>query len=303
MRIFFSMVILLFTSSVLASGSILWWNIGYNNYSLPSKKNPWQQNLDDAFQEHDWKQYDIIALGEFIPDTLDPLSLSEIKEHFPFQKIIKYNNAYEKSFYIFSKRSFTTTIKDLDWVSPYQSQLEQEEYRKKWENKYGSMDRFKRKYVRITTQIGHKFYNFIFYHLNNPWDLLKKNKLKLAYQFLFVKSNPLYNQIRQLKERLKEDLGPNYRKTHTIMMGDSNCPPKVKGVVPMCYRLFKSLLPIKKDIRNADTIPAKRSTAYDKIPSVKIDHAQIGSVVKAKVEVFEDLQGSDHKALKLSILE
>lgn len=293
---------ILISSAAISSHKILWWNIGYNDYSLPSETNPGETNLDDSLKSIDWDQYDVVAFGEFIPKTLDKDSLNNLKSLFPYQKVLKYNNAYGKSLYIFSKSKFKFKVSKLGWVNPNDSFLEQLKYKKETIKKYGNMDTFVRKYIRISLGLNNIEYNFVFYHLNNPWIKIKKidGVLKLGYELLFGKRNPLYNQILNLKESLKKDLGNNLQRKNIVIMGDSNCPRKVKGVTPVCYDIIEDILPVILDKQKQITFPAYGSRVYKKFPSVRIDHAQTSSHIRSSIRVM-DYVGSDHSALELTI--
>jgi endonuclease/exonuclease/phosphatase family metal-dependent hydrolase len=291
-----------FAMSAYADINVLWWNIGYNEYALPSQVNPGQTNLDDSLQNNHWNKYDIVSLGEFVKNTLNPKSLDSLKADFPYQKVIKYNEAYGKSIYLFSKTPFELKVALLDWSNPHKSLERQKKYKDREEKKYGSMATFDRKYIRLKTKIAAKEYNFVFYHLNNPWMRYKRKAgmLKLGYELLFGKRNPLYHQLLQLREALKNDLGEDYKQKNLVVMGDSNCPKKAKGLTPICYRLVKKILPLVEDEAKEDTFPAEHSIIYKKLPSVKIDHAQVSKKLKAELKVLS-LRGSDHKALELRI--
>ena len=294
--------LLALSSNAFCSAKVLWWNIGYNEYSIPSTQNPGQSNLDDSLQSIDWNQYDIVAFGEYIPKTLNENSLDEIKCLFPYQKILKYNDAYGKSLYIFSKKKFSFKVSNLDWTNPNDSVSEQLYYKRDMTDEYGSMATFERRYIRITLKLRGKKYNFVFFHLNNPWVLFKKHDgvLKVGYELLFGKSNPLYNQILNLKQSLKKDLGSDYKRKNLILMGDSNCPRRAKGITPVCYKRMREILPVVLDKKKEITFPAKGSVVYGKLPKVKIDHVQASKSIKSKARVINYV-GSDHKAVEVSI--
>ena len=295
-------LLLALSSNAICSAKVLWWNIGYNEYSIPSTQNPGQSNLDDSMQTIEWNQYDIVAFGEYIPKTLNKSSLDTIKSLFPYQKILKYNDAYGKSLYIFSKKKFSYKVSNLDWTNPNDSASEQLYYKRDMTDEYGSMDTFERRYIRITLGFNAKEYNFVFFHLNNPWVLFKNHDgvLKVGYELIFGKSNPLYNQILNLKNSLKKDLGSDYRNKNLVLMGDSNCPRRAKGITPVCYKRMREMLPIVLDQNKEITFPAFGSVVFGKLPKVKIDHVQSSKGIRAKARVLNYL-GSDHKPVELSI--
>ena len=291
-----------FSSS--AKFSVLWWNIGYNEYSLPSKNNSSYSNLEETFMNHNWGQYEIVALGEYIHGTMGEDSLREIKKTFPYQQVIQYNDFYKKSIYLLSKRKLQVKIEELDWVSPYISREKQESYRDKQVDKYGPMGNFKRKYIRVSTNIDKLNYHFVFYHFNNPWVLYLENgnKLKVAYELLFGSRNPLMNQINQFYEKIKNDIGDDYRNQRVVLMGDSNCPEKAKGFTPKCFDLLQSILPLVNSDKTKSTYPAPGSTVWGSGHSVKIDHVQVSPVVKAETRTLE-IEGSDHRAVEVLLRE
>lgn len=302
MKYILALLSILISSSALSSHKILWWNIGYNDYSLPSQTNPGQTNLDDSLKTIDWDQYDVVAFGEFIPRTLDKDSLNNLKSLFPHQKVLKYNNAYGKSLYIFSKNKFKFKVSTIGWANPNDNLLEQLKYKQEMVNKYGNMDTFVRKYIRITLSLSGIDYNFVFFHLNNPWMLFKKHDgiLKLGYELLFGTENPLYNQILNLQNSLVKDLGQNFQRKNVVLMGDSNCPRKAKGLTPVCYKLLEEILPVVLDEKKEITFPAKGSIVYNKLPKVKIDHVQTSSHIRSTSSVL-DFVGSDHRAVELTL--
>ncbi len=296
---------LILSSQVLSSSKVLWWNIGYNQYSLPSSVNLGQTQLDDTLQNYDWQKYNIVSFGEFVKGTLHPKSLSKLKSIFRYRKLINYNDVYGKSLYIFSKNPFNIYIKDLDWAKPSFSQEQKQEYKNNLIQKYGNMDTFIRKYIRITTTIFEEKVNFIFYHLNNPWPKYYKKigKIRTAAEILLGYNNPLFNQVLNMRMRLVEDFGEDYDSENIVMMGDSNCPKDIKGLLPACYALLKDMLTVVEDIDNLITFPARSSKVYKKFPSVKIDHVQVtsGLIEDASSKVLK-LIGSDHYALELNFL-
>ena len=164
------------------------------------------------------------------------------------------------------------------------------------------MDTFVRKYIRISLTLSGIDYNFVFFHLNNPWMLFKKKDglLKVGYELLFGKKNPLYNQILNLRNSLEKDLGQYFQRKNLVIIGDSNCPRKAKGVTPVCYKLMKDILPIVLDNNKQITFPAKGSSVYKKLPKVKIDHVQTSGHIRSSSKVLAYV-GSDHRAIELTI--
>lgn len=300
------LVLFLLTISTygLSAPKVLWWNIGYNEYSLPSTVNKQQTQLDDTLQSYNWQKYDIVALGEYIEGTLNQNSLNKLKSYFPYQKVINYNDAYGKSIFIFSKTSFDSRVFKLDWADPSISKDSQNRYKEKLVAEYGNMDTFMRKYIRISTRILDEDYNFIFYHLNNPWPKFYKKigKIRTATEIIFGRNNPLYNQILNIKKNLEDDFGANYKDENIIMMGDSNCPQNVKGISSSCYEVLDEILDVVVDKEDLVTFPARNSKVFKKFPSVKIDHAQVspGLIGKTTTKVMR-LIGSDHYPIELTI--
>jgi endonuclease/exonuclease/phosphatase family metal-dependent hydrolase len=281
--------------------SVLWWNIGYNHYSLPINDYSKKTNLEETLEGHDWSDYDVVALGEYIEGTLPKESLDELKKHFKWSKIIKYNSAYDKSIYILSKYDFTYTAETIDWVNPNWSLNEISRYRKSSEFFYGSTKTFKRKYLRIKLNKDGKDNNLVFYHFNNPWPGLKRlfGKYLTAAEILTGRDNPLYNQILQFEDKLKKDLGLNYKNKRVLIMGDSNCPRTIKGIKPVCYNKLGKILTLRVDKNKENTFPALKSTVSGKYPDVKIDHIQTSeSLGRATVKVLK-LNGSDHYPIHL----
>ena len=281
--------------------SVLWWNIGYNNYSLPISDYLAKTNLEASLEVHDWSKYDIVALGEYVEGTIPEKSLKALRNQFQWSKIIKYNNAYEKSIYILSKYNFTYVAQTMDWVNPNWSQSEITRYRKTSKFFYGSTKTFKRKYLRIKLNKDGAENNLIFYHLNNPWAGLKKTfgKYLTAAEILTGTSNPLFNQILQLEGKIKKDLGLNYKKKKILIMGDSNCPRTIKGIKPICYNKLGRILTLRIDANKENTFPANDSTAEGKYPNVKIDHVQTSDALgPVSVKVLK-LNGSDHYPIHL----
>ena len=282
------------TSAFATEINFFWWNIGFNYYS--QRVNETQTDLDRTLKYHDFSKYDIIALGEYKDNTLEKTSLDKIKKNFPYQRVVRYNTADDKAIAIYSKYSFDLKEASVDWVDPYWSDTAKARFKRDAPFFYGKTNTFKRKYIRLKFHKEGKEINFIPYHINNPWSGMKNKfgKYLTASEIVWGYDNPLINQVKQMHMKIKMDLGANYKNKNIVMMGDSNCPDKVKGLRTACYNRLSEVLDVRQDIERYVTYPAEFSTMEGKSPKVKIDHAQSSdSFYGIKSEVI-GLKGSDH---------
>src|SRR3989338_6675951 len=199
--------------------NVFWWNIGFNQYSTKISPNDPRTSLDVTLSNNNWEKYDLIVLGEYVSGKVQDSSLEKINKLFPYSKIIKYNNAYDRSIYIRSKTNFTFIEEELDWVDPSWAQWEINQSRKDSEFFYGSTATFKRKYIRIKLVKNGITYFVVPYHFNNPWVGLKKKigKWFTASEIVWGDDNPLYNQIINLHHKIKNDLGNYYDQKKLII--------------------------------------------------------------------------------------
>ena len=298
MKKFLLLIVLSLSSSVFATDiNIFWWNIGFNDYA--NQANDSQTDLDITLKTKDFSKYDVIALGEYKENTLEKSSLDNIKKAFPHQRIVRYNTAYNKAISIYSKYAFELKEGSVDWVNPYWSDKEKARYKKDAPFFYGSTNTFKRKYIRIRFYKENKEINLIPYHINNPWSGMKEKfgKYLTASEIIWGQDNPLINQVKQMHMKIKMDLGANYRDKNIIMLGDSNCPDKVKGLSTACFNRLADILPTRTDSEGYITYPARHSTMEGKSPKVKIDHVQASDSFYNTQTKIRGLKGSDHYPL------
>lgn len=271
--------------------SVLWWNIGYNRYSLPHDNNITQ--FEYNLLNHNWNQYDLVTFGEFQENTLKKESLKHIYNIFPYNKVIKYGSEDHQSYLVLSKYKFNIIEKELDWVDNNWSIEEKQKYKEESKKHYGLMRSGKRKIINVKLEKEGKKYNSIFYHLNNPWVIYQERygKLKTLSKILFSNNHPLYYQMKAFKRFI------NKNKENLLMLGDANCPHSILGITPSCFKHMNNIAPIKIDLMKKSTFPSKESKAITSY-SLKIDHAH--TEMESTIEVL-DLKGSDHYPIILKI--
>lgn len=271
--------------------SVLWWNIGYNKYSLPYDKNITQ--LENTLITHNWQKYDLVAFGEFQESALKEENLKHIYNIFPYKKVIKYGSEDYQNYLVLSKYKFNIIEKELNWVDTSWCIKKQEEYKEEAKKHYGLMISGKRKVINIKLKKDGKEYNSIFYHLNNPWVVYqeKYGKLKTLSKILFSNNHPLYYQMKEFKRFI------NKNKENLLMLGDANCPNDILGITPSCFKHINNIIPVKIDLMKRSTFPAKESKV-SRSYSLKIDHAH--TEMDSEIKVL-DIKGSDHYPVILKI--
>lgn len=299
MRWFLSVLLLLSFQAYGKSLSVFWWNVGGNSYSDDLGD---YTTLDETFMQKDFSGFDVVALGEFKKAAMAPSALKNLTRNFPYQKEFRYNETSSQRIFVLSKHPFRFKSLPVDWIPTEFSASERSQYIEKtkkiqntrWKN-------FKRSYNRITLNVAGKDLHMVFYHFNNPWPGYTETfgKYQAGIELVLGKRNPLMYQLKNFQKRLIQDLGKNYRRKNLLMMGDSNCPYRVKGVVSMCMRRMQSHLLAVIDHAKEYTFPSPYYRNAADFPKVKIDHAQASIYIKKESLNVLDWEGSDHLPLKL----
>lgn len=299
MKKYLILILILCSSLEAKTLSALWWNVGGNAYSDDLGD---YTSLDATFAEKDFSTYDFIALGEFNQKSFDPVSLVNITQHFPYQKQFYYNKKSKSGIFVLSKFPFTYKNAPLDWMGKDFTQQQRNDYLAQAQKIHSKRYKnFERTYHRITVNQGSKKLHLVFYHFNNPWPGYNDTfgNVRAAWEILFGKKNPLMYQLEHFETRLKQDLGEKYRRKNLIMLGDANCPYRIKGLASMCIRRMQRHLPLVLDRFSDFTFPSPYYSNAATYPRVKIDHAQVSvKILNEELEVL-DWEGSDHLPINL----
>lgn len=278
----------------------LWWNIGANAYSDDLGM---YTTLDETLLVKDFSQFDVIAFGEYKDNKLYPQGIKKIESMFPYRIKFKYNKTSKQRIYLFSKYP-VDTMKSyiMDWVPGSMNDDQKKKYKERMRKKLGKrVNNFIRTYNRVTLRVNNKKINFIFYHLNNPWPgyIESSGRVGAGAELILGKRNPLMYQLTNFQRIIKHDLGKDYLKKPIIMMGDSNCATRVKGIATACIKRMERIMPLVMDHARMYTFPADTWSGAGNYPKVKIDQAQ-SNIHSNDLELkVLEWNGSDHYPITL----
>lgn len=284
----------------------MFWNIGNGRYSNTDSDGV--PHILGSLEELANSNFDIIALSEYNEIHLRKkpefnTALEELSKNFPFKEFIPYSEGGNSGVVIYSKSEFNLKVGELDWVRSHWSIKRKKRYKKRISKKFGNTGHYTRSYLRARVIKSGKEFNIVFYHLHSPWNAIEKKigKLRTALKSIFGRFHSVANQISQIKNRLVDDFGRNYRNENIAILGDSNCAYKMFGIKTGCYKLLERILPPVYDSGKSFTWPDENSTDANISQKVRIDHINVSKRFQDREAYIPSLKGSDHKPIAIRL--
>ncbi|NDC39567.1 MAG: hypothetical protein EBZ48_16265, partial [Proteobacteria bacterium] len=209
---------------------VLWWNMGKGETSRKLKEKLGYSPLDRNLRKLPLSKMgpDVLILGEYLPEYLEPETNAWLAQQFPYQKAFIYaTKGYgpKRSIGVFSTKPFNSRYKSegLDWTPPGDDADEAARYRQEYvEQDPSAPEAYVRSYQRIEIQAPSGLISLAPVHLCNPWPAMRRHdgKLEMGLELMLESDNPVANQIQRELGWFRKDLGDDWWRKPLLMMGD-----------------------------------------------------------------------------------
>lgn len=301
---------------------VLWWNIRYGGglsrtlqararLKDPDAVSSLDENLKVLAGKKDGP--DLMALGEFIPDSLERLTIEVLERAYPYHRYFPYNPQIpDRGIAIYSRVPFSSQTVQVDWTDLRETPPAQEYYRRQWEHDHGvqTTATFERPLINLTLNWQGREIHVVPVHLLMPWLLIQKGfpavgKELTGLSLMFGDHNPLVNQVVRFKAELEKMLQQKKSQQKggapaLMILGDFNLPDSVYGVAPYGFRLMQEGL-YRAFQSPRSTFPAQSAEFKGQIRDLTIDHAWVSSSVHVDEAQVLPLRGSDHYPITVGI--
>jgi len=255
---------------------VLEWNVHYGGLNTG---NVIDSNLEELVRSR--AKPDVIILTEYKSGLLRQSTKDYLDGHYPYRTWIPYSARIDNvGIMVYSVAAYETSpVENLDWAPVY---LEEEDKRIYREAQYArapdEVKFFDRPYVKLTTTLAGATVSLVPLHLLMPWKMIKDLEGNRAAfdALMWGKNHPLYNQILNLRQKLRRDFGQFFKNGKFIMIGDMNTPRGNIWTSSSYDLMVDGLTSVFPGFRN--TFPAfssdeRQKPPFDQTGPTMIDHA------------------------------
>jgi len=289
----------------------MWWNIGKGVSSRKQKAKLGYSPLDRNLQKLPLSKMgpDVLILGEYLPEYLEPETLAHLRATHPYQKTFVYATegyGLKRAIGVFSTQPFVSHYQagGLDWTPPGDDAEERADYREEYlAQDPSAREAYPRGYQRIEVKAPSGVVSLAPVHLCNPWPAKKRDdgQFWTGLELMLESDNPVANQIQHELRWFKRDIGSDWWRKPLLFLGDFNMPTEIYAVQPAALGPLNWLMSDPIGWKSTFSFPALSDMDSRDYPQMRIDHAwKTSSLDVIDAEVLE-LRGSDHYPLWVSI--